>query len=140
VRHKSDFHSPLLSWIAGVVIIWYYKRLSRKLRKKAGLPELYDNNDLPDPIFDPNYVHVLTDKQQYELHHRTSFLSPVHRGAASFTFYVSTEQKKFMKSQTWYRPHGTETHRVSDFTIDIVIVYLILMLIHRRFQSSAFPH
>lgn len=53
--------------------IWYYKRRTRKLRKKAGLPELYDNDDLPDPMFDPNYVHVLTDKQQYELHHRTSF-------------------------------------------------------------------
>jgi len=73
-----------------IIIIWYYKRLTRKLRKKAGLPELYDMDDLPDPIFDPNYVHVLTDKQQYELHH---------------------QQKKFMKSQTWYRPHGTETHR-----------------------------
>lgn len=25
----------------------------------------------------------------------------------------STEQEKFRQSQTWYRPHGTETHRVS---------------------------
>ncbi|KAF8272553.1 hypothetical protein EI94DRAFT_1856812 [Lactarius quietus] len=73
-----------------MIIIWYYKRMTKKLRKKAGLPELYDKDDLPDPIFDPNYVHVLTDEQQYELHH---------------------QQKKFMKSQTWYRPHGTETHR-----------------------------
>lgn len=73
-----------------VIYIWYYKRLTRKLRKKAGLPELYDKEDLPDPIFDPNHVRVLTDKQQYQLHHH---------------------QKKFMKSQTWYRPHGTETHR-----------------------------
>jgi hypothetical protein len=53
--------------------IWYYKRRTRKLRRKAGLPELYDNNDLPDPIFDPNYVHVLTDKEEYELHHRATF-------------------------------------------------------------------
>ncbi|KAI9448157.1 hypothetical protein H4582DRAFT_1898905 [Lactarius indigo] len=73
-----------------MVKIWYFKRRTRKLRRKAGLPELYDKDDLPDPMFDPNYVHVLTDKQEYELHH---------------------EQKKFMKSQTWYRPHGTETHR-----------------------------
>lgn len=73
-----------------MIKIWYYKNLTRKLRKRAGLPELYDIDDLPDPIFDPNYVRVLTDDQQYELHH---------------------QQKKFMKSQTWYRPHGTETHR-----------------------------
>ena len=55
-----------------MIKIWYYKRLTRKLRKKAGLPELYDKDDLPDPIFDPNYVRVLTDEQQYELHHRES--------------------------------------------------------------------
>jgi hypothetical protein len=55
--------------------IWYYKRRTRKLRKKAGLPELYDKDDLPDPIFDPNYVHVLTDQEQYELHHRRSLHS-----------------------------------------------------------------
>ena len=64
-----------LSWITGMIQVHYYKRRTRKLRKKAGLPELYDNNDLPDPIFDPNYVHVLTDKQQYELHHRENFRS-----------------------------------------------------------------
>jgi len=80
--------------------IWYYKRRTRKLRKKASLPELYDNDDLPDPMFDPNYVHVLTDKEQYELHH---------------------QQKKFMKSQTWYRPHGTETHRAFPITIALWI-------------------
>jgi len=73
-----------------MIKIWYYKRRTRKLRRKAGLPELYDKDDLPDPMFDPNYVHVLTDKQHAELHH---------------------QQKLFMKSQTWYRPHGTETHR-----------------------------
>ena len=61
--------------MTGIIKIWYYKRRTRKLRKKAGLPELYDNNDLPDPIFDPNYVHVLTDKQEYELHHRETFRS-----------------------------------------------------------------
>jgi len=83
--------------------IWYYKRRTRKLRRKAGLPELYDNNDLPDPIFDPNYVHVLTDKEEYELHH---------------------QQKKFMQSQTWYRPHGTETHRA--FPINTALWICIL--------------
>ena len=63
------------TWITGIIKIWYYKRLTRKLRQKAGLPELYDSDDLPDPMFDPNYVHVLTDKQEHELHHRESFCS-----------------------------------------------------------------
>ncbi|KAI0307282.1 hypothetical protein B0F90DRAFT_1932074 [Multifurca ochricompacta] len=91
--------------------IWYYKRRTRRLRKKAGLPELYDKDDLPDPIFDPNYVHVLTDRQQYELHHRNFLSSTFSCSMVLLTFRRSSEQKKFMKSQTWYRPHGTETHR-----------------------------
>jgi hypothetical protein len=79
-RHVSSvlvsLASPLsVNCIIGMTWIWYYKRRTRKLRRKVGLPELYDNDDLPDPIFDPNYVHVLTDKQEYELHHRKTFRS-----------------------------------------------------------------
>lgn len=40
------------------------------LRAKAGLPALYDEDDLPDPIYDPNHVHVLTEIQQRDLHYR----------------------------------------------------------------------
>ena len=54
----------------GVVKIWRYKRLIAKRRAKAGLPELFDPDDLPDPIYDPNYVHVLTEKEQIDLHYR----------------------------------------------------------------------
>ncbi|KIK68038.1 hypothetical protein GYMLUDRAFT_36853 [Collybiopsis luxurians FD-317 M1] len=70
--------------------IYSYKRRTRELRRKAGLPQLFDEDDLPDPIYDPNYVHVLTDEEQRDLHR---------------------QQTKFHHSQTWYRPHGTETHR-----------------------------
>ncbi|KAL5508277.1 hypothetical protein ACEPAH_5896 [Sanghuangporus vaninii] len=73
-----------------ILRIWHYKKLTRKLRKKANLPELFDEDDLPDPIYDPNYVHVLTEKQERDLHH---------------------QQRQFAKSQTWYRAHGTPTHR-----------------------------
>jgi hypothetical protein len=66
-----------LNWVLGMTRIWYYKRRTRKLRKKAGLPELFDNDDLPDPMFDPNYVHVMTDKQEYALHHREVFHSSI---------------------------------------------------------------
>lgn len=65
-------------------------RKTKKLRAKAGLPELYDIDDLPDPAYDPNFVHVLTEQEQQDLHHH---------------------QVKFRESQTWYRPHGTVTHR-----------------------------
>jgi hypothetical protein len=71
--------------------IWYYKRRTRKLRKKAGLPELYDKDDLPDPVFDPNHVRVLTDKQQYQLHHRESLM---HDNAALLIFFLNSQSKR----------------------------------------------
>lgn len=51
-------------------MIWHYKRKTTKLRQKAGLPELYDSDDLPDPVYDKNYVHVLSEKDQLDLHYR----------------------------------------------------------------------
>ena len=64
---------------SGICKIWRYKRKIARLRKKAGLPELYDPDDLPDPVYDPNYVQVLTDKEQIDLHYRSSpYLSTIH--------------------------------------------------------------
>ncbi|TFY83946.1 hypothetical protein EWM64_g71 [Hericium alpestre] len=83
--------------------IWHYKRKIRKLRRQAGLPDLYDDDDLPDPIYDENYVHVLTEKEQADLHY---------------------QQQQFMKSQTWYRPHGTETHRAFPINTAMTICLL----------------
>lgn len=83
--------------------IWYYKRRTTKLRKKAGLPQLFDVDDLPDPVYDPNYVHVLTDEEQKDLHR---------------------QQVKFQYHQTWYRAHGTETHRAFPINIALLICCL----------------
>ncbi|KAA1466329.1 hypothetical protein DENSPDRAFT_831143 [Dentipellis sp. KUC8613] len=86
-----------------IIKIWYYKYRTRKLRRLSGIPELYDEDDLPDPIYDENYVHVLSEKQQADLHY---------------------QQQKFMKSQTWYRPHGTETHRAFPINTALLIICL----------------
>lgn len=51
----------------GIVRIWHYKRLDRKLRREKGLPALEDEEDLPDPLLNPNFTHVLTEQQQKEL-------------------------------------------------------------------------
>lgn len=50
--------------------IWHYKRVTVKRRRQAGLPDLYDWDDLPDPVYDSNYVHVLTEEEQADLHYR----------------------------------------------------------------------
>ncbi|KAJ7638918.1 hypothetical protein FB45DRAFT_740283 [Roridomyces roridus] len=83
--------------------IWHFKRRTRMLRAKAGLPELFDVDDLPDPVYDPNYVHVLTDEEQKKLHR---------------------QQVKFQRHQTWYRAHGTETHRAFPINTALLICLL----------------
>ncbi|CCM03162.1 uncharacterized protein FIBRA_05284 [Fibroporia radiculosa] len=91
--------------------IMHYKRRTEKLRRKAGLPELYDPNDLPDPQYDANYVPVLTEEEQVDLHY---------------------QQHMFMQAQTWYRPHGTQTHRA--FPIDIAIWICVMNDLNTFFQ------
>ncbi|KAJ4478229.1 hypothetical protein J3R30DRAFT_2878497 [Lentinula aciculospora] len=83
--------------------IYSYKRRTRELRAKAGLLQLLDEDDLPDPIFDPNYVHVLTDEEQKDLHR---------------------QQVKFHHSQTWYKAHGTDTHRAFPIGYALLICCL----------------
>lgn len=68
--HITFFFCALANICTGVWKIWRYKKKTTQLRKKAGLPELFDEDDLPDPIFDPNYVHVLTEDEQIDLHRR----------------------------------------------------------------------
>ncbi|EFI27723.1 hypothetical protein CC1G_14646 [Coprinopsis cinerea okayama7 len=83
--------------------IWYYKKETIKRRKEAGLPQLFDLDDLPDPHYDPNFVHVLTDEEHKDLHR---------------------QQVKFAYHQTWYRAHGTETHRAFPITMALWICFL----------------
>lgn len=59
-----------MSQIPGIYKIWYYKRKTIRLRELAELPQLFDPDDLPDPYYDDNYVHVLSDKEQQDLHRR----------------------------------------------------------------------
>ena len=102
------FNRPFFS--KGIWKIWRYKRKTIQVRAKAGLPQLFDADDLPNPIYDPHYVHVLTDAEQKDLHRR-KYLQPPN--VLSIPHSIILEQKKFQHSQTWYRAHGTETHRVN---------------------------
>ncbi|KAL7414276.1 hypothetical protein BDY24DRAFT_386389 [Mrakia frigida] len=92
-------------------IIWRLKRVSRRLRLARGEPICEDPDDLPDPLLDPNFVPVLTVKQQDQLRY---------------------QQTKFSASQTWYRPHATETHRA--FPIRWALWNTLLMLGNSFFQ------
>ncbi|KAG6856333.1 hypothetical protein H0H87_005451 [Tephrocybe sp. NHM501043] len=68
---KTQFVEPIAR--PGILWIWHYKRKTRRLRIKAGLPVLFDEDDLPDPKYDSNYVHVLTEKEEKFLYKRASY-------------------------------------------------------------------
>lgn len=68
---KARFANRLFNGIyTGIYKIWRLKRITRKRRLRQGLPKLLDSDDLPDPRYDPKYVHVLTDKEQEVLRYR----------------------------------------------------------------------
>lgn len=87
-------------------VIWHYKLVSRRLRKRRGLPPIEFKHDLPDPLLDPTFVPVLTEKQQARLRHN---------------------QEAFAASQTWYRAHATETHLAFDINYALTITLLIVL-------------
>jgi hypothetical protein len=84
--------------------IWAYKRRTSKLREKAGLPQLCDTDDLPDPAYDPAYVHVLNDKEQADLHNRVYHIHRALKSTNSF-YYRANEvsTKSNMVPASWYR-------------------------------------
>lgn len=60
------------SFSSGIWRIWRYKKLTIQRRKDAGLPQLFDPDDLPDPEYDPNFVRVLSEDEHHDLHRRES--------------------------------------------------------------------
>ncbi|GMK55853.1 hypothetical protein CspeluHIS016_0209090 [Cutaneotrichosporon spelunceum] len=85
-------------------VIWTLRKRFHRRCKKLGLPPLEDPDDLPDPSTLPGYEDVLTNVE----HDRLVY-----------------QQTKFTKSQTWYRPHATATHRA--FPMSLALWNTILM-------------
>jgi hypothetical protein len=77
-------------------VIWTLRKRFQRRCKKRGLPALEDPDDLPDPSTLPGYECVLTEAEHDKLVY---------------------QQTKFAKSQTWYRPHATATHRAFPMSL-----------------------
>ncbi|KAG8816584.1 hypothetical protein FRC17_000267 [Serendipita sp. 399] len=87
-------------------ILWisHFDRMDQRLRRKANLPQVGDVNDIPDPLIDSEHIPMLTEKQLEKLRHH---------------------QVRFMKSQTWYRPHATDTHRAFSIKYALAICFFV---------------
>merc|ERR1711939_74022 len=79
------------------IVAWMRWKTVRRRRNK-GLPSLLDRNELPDPVPADSTLYealVLTSREQAKL---------------------ARAQARFCRSQTWYEPHHTPTHRPFSIT------------------------
>ncbi|ORY15042.1 hypothetical protein BCR34DRAFT_644309 [Clohesyomyces aquaticus] len=108
-----------------MIFVAHYAHLTWRLRKKRGLPDLKDRNELPtrprshawesgDEVDPGEYEEiVLKPSQQEKLEHH---------------------QAKLAKSHTFYKPHETKTH--SAFSLRLLIAIVALLDCHSLFQMA----
>lgn len=106
-----------------MIYIAHYHRLTWKIRQKKRLPNLENENDLPEQTakeedvetgrIEKEELSVLTEKQQKKLEHH---------------------QRKFCKSHTFYKPHETETHFA--FPLRLLVAVVVLLDLHSCFQIA----
>jgi hypothetical protein len=90
--------------------IYYFQRRTRRLRSQAKLPPLADEDDIPDPLVHSAIeLQLLGDRELRKLRYRELHWCESTFDVSSFSGW-HPDQVKFMHSQTWYRPHGTDTH------------------------------
>jgi DUF2985 family protein len=118
--------------------IVYYYRKTWKLRRKLGLPELADPNDLPEQTKD-----AVDHNADIESLAGRQTLSRVSTGSFTGEYSVLTEkeqarlefhERKFSKSHTFYKPHETATHYA--FPLRLLIAVVLLLDCHSMLQIS----
>lgn len=117
-----------------MIYIAHYHYKIWNIRRKRGLPDLQDPNDLPDT--DPRISTMLDAEAAAELHKQLSegerqedaVLSPEQQRKLKY------HQDKFAKSHTFFKPHETPTHRA--FSIKLLITVVVLLDFHSFFQMA----
>ncbi|KUJ16453.1 uncharacterized protein LY89DRAFT_586667 [Mollisia scopiformis] len=133
-----------------MAFIAHYHRKTLKKRKKLGLPELADHNDLPDQRKENvkpaefDLESLVARRMPRRLARRIAPRIPkkyAQRMIArskiddpAYEYSVLTEEqqakleyheRKFSKSHTFYKPHETETHYAFPFKLLIAVVVLL---------------
>lgn len=142
-----------------MIYIAHYHRKTLKKREKLGLPDLVDQNDLPDQRKEDaqpaevDLESLIARKMPRRLASRVAPRIPkklAHRMTAriktnepEYQYTVLSEEqqaklefheRKFSKSHTFYKPHETETHYAFPFRLLILIV--VLLDCHSALQIS----
>jgi Protein of unknown function (DUF2985) len=106
-----------------MIYIAHYHYLTWRLRKKRALPQLHDENDLPDRSSKDLDVESGVDHK-----HETSVLTLKQQEKLKY------HEAKFQKSHSFYKPHETITHKA--FPIRILVAVVVLLDCHSCFQIA----
>ena len=121
-RAKDTYH---------MIFIAKYGHLTWQRRAKRNLPELTDQNDLPEgraDEFNREMFGADLEAAREKNIHEESVLAEEQQ--ARFTHH----QRKFAKSHTYYKPHETQTHRA--FPLKILIAVVVVLDFHSIFQMA----
>jgi len=142
--------------------IVHYHRKTLKVRNKMGLPQLVDQNDLPDKrktddapceldleslvarkVSSRRIARGISSVTPKSFARRIVSRSKNKEPTATCEFTVLTEeeqakleyhQRKFSKSHTFYKPHETETHYA--FPLRLLIAVVVLLDCHSALQIT----
>ncbi|TAQ90691.1 hypothetical protein B7494_g978 [Chlorociboria aeruginascens] len=142
-----------------MIYIAHYHRKTYKRRKKLGLPELVDQNDLPEQHKEDveptevdleslvarrvprGFARIIAPRIPKRLARR--MVTRIKTDDPTYEYSVLTKEqqatleyheRKFSKSHTFYKPHETETHYAFPFRILVAVV--ILLDFHSALQIS----
>jgi len=103
----------------------HYARKTWSLRREKALPQLQNENDLPETlVMDPEDPPEKLEEDGEEY----SVLTPVQQRR------LTHHQTKFANSHTFYKPHETETHHA--FPLYLLIAIVVLLDCHSLLQIS----
>lgn len=120
-----------------VYIAWYYRK-TWKLRRKLGLPDLVDHNDLPEQTKEEleqnTDIESVAGRPSLERRSTGSFAGEYSVLSPTQQAKLEHHRRKFSKSHTFYKPHETATHYA--FPLKLLVAIVVLLDFHSMLQIS----
>jgi hypothetical protein len=118
-------------------IAWYFRK-TWKLRRKLGLPDLVDHNDLPEQTKEEleqnTDIESLAGRPSLERRSTGSFVGEYSVLSETQQAKLQHHQRKFSKSHTFYKPHETATHYA--FPLKLLVAIVVILDFHSMLQIT----
>lgn len=115
-----------------MIFIAHYHHLTWRLRKERALPKLRNRNSLPNLTLNsqPDLEVGQEMQESPDTHEKEEYsvLTPLQQKR------LEHHQKKFSRSHTYYKPHGTITHYA--FPLRLLVAITVLLDCHSLLQIA----